>query len=191
MLYVQLFWAFLQIGALSFGGGYAAVPLLQGQIVETYHWLTPGQFADIVSISQMTPGPISINAATFVGIQVAGLPGALIATLGCVLPSCGIVLALAVLYRRYRERPLFQGTLRGVRPAVVGMIAAAALSLIWLALTDAAPWWGVGGLDIGSLALFAICFLLLRRVKWGPTTVMLAAGAVGLVIGIAEQVKGS
>lgn len=102
MIYLELLWSFLQIGLFSIGGGYAAMPLIQQQVVDLHPWLTMTQFADIMAIAEMTPGPIAINAATFVGIQVAGIPGALAATLGCVLPSCVIVLTLAWAYYRFR-----------------------------------------------------------------------------------------
>ena len=92
MIHLELFWSFFQIGLFSIGGGYAAMPLIQHQVVELHPWLTLEQFSDIITISQMTPGPIAINSATFVGLQLGGLPGALVATAGCVLPSCIIVL---------------------------------------------------------------------------------------------------
>ena len=95
MIYLKLFFAFLQIGMFSFGGGYAAMPLIQHQVVDTYHWLDGKGFADLVTISQMTPGPIATNAATFVGMNTAGLAGALIATFGCILPSCILVTFIA------------------------------------------------------------------------------------------------
>ena len=82
MIYLELFWSFFQIGLFSIGGGYAAMPLIQNQVVDIHPWLTMTQFADIMTIAEMTPGPIAINSATFVGIQVAGLPGAVIATVG-------------------------------------------------------------------------------------------------------------
>lgn len=94
-IFFKLFWSFFQIGLFSIGGGYAAMPLIQNQVVAIHGWLTMTQFADIITIAEMTPGPIAINSATFVGTQVAGLPGAIIATIGCVLPSCIIVLTLA------------------------------------------------------------------------------------------------
>ena len=103
MIYWQLFWSFFQIGLFSIGGGYAAMPLIQHQVVDVHPWLTMAQFSDIITISQMTPGPISINSATFVGLQVGGIPGAVIATIGNVLPSCIIVLSLAFAYYRYRK----------------------------------------------------------------------------------------
>ena len=88
MIYLQLFLSFLQIGAFSFGGGYAAMPLIQSEVVTRHGWLGMSEFTDLITISQMTPGPIAINSATFVGIKIAGVPGAVIATLGCILPSC-------------------------------------------------------------------------------------------------------
>lgn len=103
MIYLELFWSFFQIGLFSIGGGYAALPMIQQQIVELHGWLTMTSFTDVVTIAEMTPGPIALNAATFVGTQLAGLPGAIIATLGCVTPSCIIVIFLAWLYSKYRE----------------------------------------------------------------------------------------
>ena len=107
MIYLQLFWSFLQIGLFSFGGGYAALPLIQGQIVDRHGWLAMAEFTDLITISQMTPGPIAINAATFVGIKIAGPAGAAAATLGCVLPSCVIAtvlgVALGVIVAIYRD----------------------------------------------------------------------------------------
>ena len=87
-IYLQLFWSFFQIGLFSIGGGYAAMPLIQNQVVSIHSWLTMAEFADIVTIAEMTPGPIAINSATFVGTKVAGLAGAVVATAGCVFPSC-------------------------------------------------------------------------------------------------------
>ena len=98
MIYLELFWSFFQIGLFSIGGGYAAMPLIQNQVVDIHPWLTMPQFADVMTIAEMTPGPIAINAATFVGIQIAGFPGAIIATVGCIFPSCVIVMTLAYVY---------------------------------------------------------------------------------------------
>ena len=134
MIYWELFLSFLQIGLFSFGGGYAAMPLIQEQAVEVHSWLTMQQFADVMTIAEMTPGPIAINSATFVGIQMGGLLGAVIATVGCVLPSCVIVLALSFMYYRFRGLRVVQGVLAGLRPAVVAMITSAAISLLTLAI---------------------------------------------------------
>ena len=127
---LQLFWSFFQIGLFSIGGGYAAMPLIQHQVVDLHGWLTMQEFVDIITISQMTPGPIAINSATFVGTRIAGLPGAIIATIGCVFPSCIIVLTLAWVYYRYRTLSVVQGVLGGLRPAVVAMIASAGVSIL-------------------------------------------------------------
>ena len=133
MIYLELLWSFFQIGLFSIGGGYAAMPLIQNQVVDLHPWLTMQEFADIMTIAEMTPGPIAINTATFVGIQVAGIPGAILATVGCVMPSCVIVLLLAFLYYRFRGLSLVQGILSGLRPAVIAMIASAGISLILMA----------------------------------------------------------
>ena len=98
MMLLKLFWSFFQIGLFSIGGGYAAMPIIQHQVVEINGWLSMIEFGDVVTISQMTPGPIAINSATFVGTRIAGLPGAIIATIGCVTPSIIIVLTLAYIY---------------------------------------------------------------------------------------------
>ena len=111
-----------KIGILSFGGGYVAIPLIQKEIVELNGWITLTEFTDIITIAEMTPGPIAINAATFVGIRIAGIPGALIATFGCALPSCIIVIILAKIYYKYRHLNTMQNILAGLRPAVIAMI---------------------------------------------------------------------
>lgn len=183
MIYWQLFLSFLQIGALSFGGGYAAMPLIQNQVVDNHPWLTMTGFADIMAIAEMTPGPIALNAATFVGIQVAGLPGALIATVGCIFPSCVIVMALAYVYYRFRGLSIVQGVLAGLRPAVIAMIASAGISLLILALygqrtlpADAT------GVDLIALLIFLGCFFVLRKWKPSPIKVMAGAALAGIVL---------
>ena len=183
MIYLELFWSFFQIGLFSIGGGYAAMPLIQNQVVDIHPWLTMTQFADIMTIAEMTPGPIAINSATFVGIQVAGLPGAIVATLGCVVPSCIIVLTLAYVYYRFRGLSIVQGILTGLRPAVVAMIASAGLSLLIMALygeraipTDAFR------LDFIALVLFATGFFVLRKWKPNPLWVMTGCGTAGVIL---------
>lgn len=182
MIYLKLFLSFIQIGLFSIGGGYAAMPLIQNQVVELNHWLTMSEFADVITIAEMTPGPIAVNSATFVGIQIAGLPGAVVATVGCILPSCFIVLTLAYVYYRYRGLTAIQGVLAGLRPAVIALIASAGLSLIKLAL-----WNGnfslAGVLQINwiSAFIFAAALFVLRKWKLNPILVMSGAGAVGLI----------
>ena len=183
MIYVELLWSFFQIGLFSIGGGYAAMPLIQHQVVDLHPWLTMTQFADIMTIAEMTPGPIAINSATFVGIQVAGLPGALVATLGCILPSCIIVMALAYLYYRYKGLSMVQGILSGLRPAVVAMITSAGISLLILSLYGAQELPAdLSGVDWISMGIFTVAILILRRWKVNPIWIMVGAGAAGVLL---------
>lgn len=183
MIYLELFWSFFQIGLFSVGGGYAAMPIIEHQVIELHSWMTMQEFVDIITISQMTPGPIAVNSATFVGIQIAGLPGAIIATLGCIFPSCIIVLTLAWVYSRYRNLSVVQGVLGGLRPAVVAMIASAGLSILVLSLWNgAAVSLNPADLDWVSLLLFVGALFALRRWKLNPIYAMLACGGIGLVL---------
>ncbi|MCI1966032.1 MAG: chromate transporter [Oscillospiraceae bacterium] len=178
MIYIKLFLAFLQIGAFSFGGGYAALPLIQAQVIDRYHWLTLADFTDLITISQMTPGPIAINAATFVGNQIAGVPGSLAATLGCVLPSCIFVTVLAWLYTKYRNLSLMQGILESLRPAVVAMIATAgAAILLPTFFLDGTPSFQAGNFQARPVFYFVGAMFLLRKKKMDPVKVMVLCGA--------------
>ncbi len=183
MIYLELFRSFFQIGLFSIGGGYAAMPLIQDQVVDIHPWLNMTQFADIMSIAEMTPGPIAINAATFVGIQVVGLPGAIIATIGCIFPSCVIVMTLAYVYYRFRDLNMVQGVLAGLRPAVIAMIASAGLSLLVMAVygqrtlpDDPAAF------DAIALLIFIAGFVALRKWKPNPLWVMASSGAAGVIL---------
>ena len=183
MVYLQLLWSFFQIGLFSIGGGYAAMPLIQHQVVDLHPWLTMTQFADIMAIAEMTPGPIAINSATFVGIQVAGIPGALIATFGCVLPSCAIVMLLGYVYYRYKGLSMVQGVLAGLRPAVIAMIASAGLSLLILALYGSREIAGnIWSINPISLLIFGLGVFLLRHFKASPISIMAGAGAAGIIL---------
>lgn len=183
MIYLKLFLSFLQIGIFSIGGGYAAIPLIQSQIVVNHGWLTMNEFTDLVTIAEMTPGPIAINSATFVGVRIAGLSGALIAILGCILPSLLIVSLLAFVYYRYKNLSLLQSILASLRPAVVALIASAGLSIL---LQVAFPETSTPGqpFNIFGLGLFIAAFLVLRKFKINPILVMLSCGLCGLVFGI-------
>lgn len=183
MIFLKLFWSFFQIGLLSFGGGYAAMPLIQQQVVAQNSWLSMNEFADIITISQMTPGPIAINSATFVGLKIAGLPGALIATFGCVLPACIIVLLLAHFYYKYRSLSLIQGVLNGLRPAVVALIASAGLSILMMAIFDKGTFpRGFDEVNWVGILLFAGGLFVLRKWKPNHITVMAASGLVGMAV---------
>lgn len=183
MIYLELLWSFFQIGLFSIGGGYAAMPLIQHQVVDIHPWLTMTQFADIMTISEMTPGPIAINSATFVGIQVAGIPGAIIATFGCVLPSCVIVMTLAYIYYRFRGLTMMQGVLAGLRPAVIAMIASAGISLMTLSFYGQRELPAdLLNFDFVSVGVFAVGLFVLRKWKLNPIYVMAGAGAIGVIL---------
>lgn len=183
MIFLQLFWSFFQIGLFSIGGGYAAMPLIQNQVVDLHHWLDMTQFADIITIAEMTPGPIAVNSATFVGIQIAGIPGALIATLGCVFPSCVIVMTLAYIYYRFRGLNIVQGILSGLRPAVIAMIASAGISLFLLAIYGQRSLPAdLASFDPYALCIFIIAFLILRIRKPHPLYVMAGSGVLGILL---------
>ena len=119
---IQLFWSFFQIGLFSIGGGYAAMPLIQQQVVELHPWLTMTQFADIMTIAEMTPGPIAINSATFVGIQVAGIPGALLTAAGSVLPPLIIISVISLFYKAFRDNPIVNMAMTGMLAGVAAVI---------------------------------------------------------------------
>lgn len=182
MIYLQLFLSFLQIGALSFGGGYAAMPLIQEQVVTLHGWLSMEVFTDLVTIAEMTPGPIAVNSATFVGTQIAGLGGAVVATLGCILPSCIIVTLLAYIYTKYRNMSLLQGTLASLRPAVVAMIAKAGVTILVSAFFIS------GTIDlvrenvcIRMVVFFGAALVLLRKFKMNPILVMVLCGVANMI----------
>ncbi len=187
MILWELFLSFFQIGSLSFGGGLAALPLIQAQIVEYRGWITMTELVDLITIAEMTPGPIAVNSATFVGIHVAGIPGALVATLGCIAPACIIVSLLAWLYFKYRNLTILHGALEGLRPAIVAMIGSAGVSIFILAM------WGEESISLGStnfisLICFAVALTLLRKTKISPILMMLGCGAVGLLTEVVKTV---
>ena len=188
MIYLRLFWSFLQVGLFSFGGGYAAVPLIQGQVVTTHKWLSMSEFTDLITISQMTPGPIAVNSATFVGIKIAGIPGALMATLGCILPSCVIVTVIAKLYLKDRNMNTLQGVLNSLRPAVVAMIASAGIAIL-----NSAFWENeavtLTGTKWSLVLIFVICLVLLRKVKMNPIWVMILAGIMKVLISVLGKME--
>jgi len=180
-VYIELFLAFLQIGAFSFGGGYAAMPLIQEQVVGKYGWLSLSDFTDLVTISQMTPGPIAVNAATFVGENIAGIPGAIVATFGCILPSCIFVTILAHFYLKYRKMAMLQGILGSLRPAVIAMIFSAGLLILIPALFESgAVSFIAENFNVRMAIWFAIALFLLMKMKWDPILVMVLTGVMEL-----------
>lgn len=183
MIFWQLFLSFIQVGLFSIGGGYAAIPLIQSQVVAEHGWMTMSEFTDLVTIAEMTPGPIAINSATFIGTRIAGPLGAIIATFGCVLPSCIIVSLLFFIYTRYKNVLALQSILAALRPAVVALIASAGLFMFAVSVLNGDSI-ATAGINPSGLMIFAIAFFILRRFRKNPIAIMIGCGVAQLVIGI-------
>ncbi len=183
MIYLKLFWSFLQIGLFSIGGGYAAMPLIQAQAVEQNAWLSINEFIDLITIAEMTPGPIAVNSATFVGIRIAGIVGAIVATLGCILPSLFIVSLLSYIYRKYKNISVLQSVLKSLRPAVVALIASAGISILLKVIFGGGAM-TLQNVDFVGVCLFAAALFVLRKFKWNPILVMTLCGVIGLAAGV-------
>ena len=177
-----IFTEFLKIGFLSIGGGYAIIPLIQEQVVEKAGWISEKMFTDIITISQMTPGPLAVNTSTFVGLQIGGLPGALAATVGCTL--CGIVISLVLykFFQTHQSSVYVLEVLNGLKSASLGLIISAAFTILLLALYGADSQ-GLDGRDFSRTALliFLAMLFILRKWKINPVLVMAASGIAGLV----------
>lgn len=181
MIYIELFITFFFIGLFTIGGGYAMLSLIQAQVVTKHAWITESMFTDIVGISQMTPGPIGINSATYIGYtvlhemgagQFACILGSFTASFAVVLPSFLIVLAIVKAYDRFKENPIFQGVLDGLKPAVVGLIGAAAILLI---TPENFPDWK-------SWIIFAAALVATLVGKVNPIVTIIAGGVAGVLI---------
>ncbi len=183
MLLLKLFFAFMQVGLFSVGGGYAAIPLIQEQIVNIHKLMTMEEFTDLITVAEMTPGPISINSATFVGMRSAGIYGVLLCTIGCIIPSFCICLTLAHFYYKYRTVSGVQVVLGSLRPAVVALIASAGASILMLGLFQAE----LGDIILREirgveLVIFVLSLLVLRKFKVSAITIILGSGVVGTIV---------
>lgn len=172
MIYLQLLYSYLKIGFFGFGGGYAMLSLIQNEVVVRNAWLTNAEFADIVAISQITPGPIAINSATYIGYAVTGnVWGAALATFAVCLPSLTIMILITRFFMKLRHNSYVAGALKGMQPMVIGMIAAAALLLMTPATF----------IDWKSWAIFAAA-LLVSILKVNPILIIVASGVAGFLI---------
>lgn len=183
MLIFKLFLSFIQVGLFSVGGGYAAIPLIQDQIVNVHALMTMEEFTDLITIAEMTPGPISINSSTFVGMRLGGPFGAIICTLGCIIPSFVICLTLAHFYYKYRSFAGVQKVLGALRPAVVALIGSAGLSILLLGLFQS----NLAGIQLENFhvieaGMFVACLFILRKWKANAISIILGSGVVGTVI---------
>lgn len=181
MVYLQLFYTFFKIGLFGFGGGYAMLSLIQAEVVTRHSWLSAQEFTDIVAISQMTPGPIGINSATYVGYVATGsVWGSVIATFAVTLPSFILMLTISKFFLKYQKHPVVESIFSGLRPAIVGLLAAAALVLM---NTEN---FGSPTQDtytfVASVILFIIAFVGTYRFKINPILMILACGLAGLIL---------
>lgn len=190
MLYLELFWSFCMVGAFCVGGGYASIPLIQTQVIDIHQWISFSEFMDVVAISQMTPGPIGINAATFVGTKVAGIGGAVAATLGFVTPSLIIMVTLAKLLAKYGEMGAIRGILNGLRPAVVALIASAGIMFLTLSL------WNTQRIpavltdpDLVSIIILGVSLFVIKKKLCGVIQTLVGSGILSLALHMLLQAK--
>lgn len=189
MLFLQLFYTFFKIGLFGFGGGYAMLSMIQGEVVTKHHWITPSEFTDIVAISQMTPGPIGVNSATYVGYAAVtdagyapwiGIVGAGTATLAVILPSFLLMLTISRLLLRHKNNPIIASIFCGLRPAVVGLLASAALLLMTsenFGSVSTSPFQ-----FIVSILIFISAFVGVKVIRLSPILVILLSGLIGGVV---------
>jgi len=192
MIYPELLLVFFKIGLFSFGGGYGMIPLIEREII-TRGWLTGQEFVNIISISEMTPGPIAINTATFIGYRIGGIPGAILATLGVVIPSLILILGIYIFLSKYQQRQIIKDTIYGIRPVVLALIMQA---VIFVAVnTYFKEGTGIRDLlnintgshfleiiDPVAIAITVVSLLVLFLTKIHPIVVILAAGTIGVIL---------
>ena len=184
MIYLELFLIFFKIGAFTFGGGYAMLPLIQQEML-SHNWMDLEQLVNFVAVSESTPGPLAVNLASFVGAETGGLLGAVCATIGVVLPSFLIILLVAKFYRAFQTNTLVKGCMNGLRPTVVGMIGASLLSVAGSAFSLSA---GVVPLVLAVVLLAVILFAHWKKVH--PILLILGSAVVGIAAGYAGLLPG-
>lgn len=178
MIYWQLFWAYLKIGILGFGGGYAMLSMIQFEVVDHYNWMTMEEFADIVALSQMTPGPVSINLATFIGYTMGGFLGSLIATLAIVLPSLLLLVFVLRFLFKNKDNYIVKTTLSSMKPVIAGLIFVAALTMMNpTSFVD----FGLHQNNI-SVIICAVSFIGVFWAKINPILLIIASGLVGYLV---------
>ncbi len=181
MIFAQLFYTFFKIGLFGFGGGYAMLSMIQGEVVMRYEWISSQEFTDIVAISQMTPGPIGINAATYVGYTATGsVWGSVIASFAVVLPSFILMLLISKFFLAYQKHPMVEAVFKGLRPAVVGLLASAALILMNVENFNS-PKDDIYSFIV-SVVIFLVAFIGTRKYKINPILMIFCCGIAGLLL---------
>jgi len=183
MIYLLLMFVFLQVGVFSFGGGYSALTIIQNLVVDKYGWFTYKTFAELITVSEMTPGPITLNAATFVGMQMGGFAGALVATTSCVLPSIALSFIMLKLLKRISEHYITKSVLRQLKPVIISLIASTCLSIFLLAVWNGRSNISFQNTNWVSLIVVVVCLLLLQAKKLNvkPVMIILLSGLVGYI----------
>lgn len=180
---LEILISFFKIGCSSIGGGYATIPLIQQQVVNIHGWLTMQEFTDIITISQMTPGPLAVNASTFVGMRVSGILGAIVATVGCV--SIGFILSLWMyrVFTKYYHNGYVKAILQSLKASSIGLITCAALTIVLLSIAN------VQGLDFSTgvingsaIIIFVVILFISRKFHWNPITLMIMSGIMGIIV---------
>ncbi len=179
---ITLLISFLQIGLFSIGGGYATIPLIKEQVVDIHHWLTVQEFTDIITISQMTPGPLAVNTATFVGLRILGILGAILATLGCILSGFLISIYLYKLFNKHKDTEVAGNILKGLRASSIGLIASSASTILLISFCGTSSI-HLKTMTLNSIAIiiFIISLVALRKFKMNPILVITITGIVGLI----------
>ncbi len=186
MILLELFLTFLQIGALTFGGGYAMLPLMQQEVL-AHQWMPEEQLLDFIAVAESTPGPVAINMATYIGVENAGIFGAICATVGVVLPSFLIILIVARFYEKYKNSFVVKGCLTGLRPVVVGLIASAVISLgagVFFSTPISETVYGVG--FFSNILIFGITVYLAFKKK-NPILLILLSACLGIAAGYTDM----
>ena len=180
---LEIFLNFLKIGLFAFGGAYAVIPLIEEQMVTNTKWMTFTEFSDLVAIDELTPGPIIVNSSTFIGMKLAGIPGAIAATLACVVPGAIIALTLTWLYQKYKEIPVINEAIRVLKCMSVALIFSV---LIKMFLSAVFPEGLAAYKDINilSLLMVVVSFFVLKKFKTNTLFVMLACGSITLLLSL-------
>ena len=175
---LEIIITFIKIQLLSFGGGHASIPVVQAELVEIKNWLSAREFLDLLAMDELTPGPLAINCATFVGMKLAGTLGAVAATVGCVIPSCALALTFSKIYSVYLQNMIFVNELKGLRCMVIAMLAATTIVLAKGSLFIE------NAVHFGYVAIFGLSYFLLARFRPNPLLVILLGGVLGIIINV-------
>ncbi len=181
MSLLSIFLAFVKIGSMCFGGAYAAIPIVEREVVYVKQWMTIAEFSDLVAIDEITPGPIIVNSASFVGMRLAGIPGAIVASLGCVVVPIIVTITLIYVYRKFRDIKAINEAIYTLKCMTVALIVSTWLS-IFLNAVFPGKVIAMDNIDYLLLTMGIAAFLVIKKYKPNPLYVMLACGAINLVI---------